>query len=415
MTHVALGVPLEGPPALDPNIVANQRFRADASPGKVNLAVGTNVGADGKPWSQAVAYPAALAALVQSVGTACGSYNAPDLPRLAAAKKFVCDMIDLPAPVRARTVVSWATGGGSGALNRATAFIRAQHPRGERGDGERDDGERGEYDAMVVQADSWPGYRSVAYGSALPFEQCPLDFSEIPARGLIVAQTIHNGTGRLVDDAVWRAMGTQFAARDRALIVDFPYAGFDHSDRPYREAMHASASAIHALVDAGTPVIVAFGPTKVFNTFAYRPGGAAIVICRTGDEAAAADARMKRIERGSTGFIDAVTLALVHAMADNPDGLRADHAAILARLAETAHDWRRHAAGSPLERYFTSAFGGLFRIVPVKPGAIDRLAAQHIHAVDASTASNPRIRINTMGLPHGRAAEIAAAVAAEVV
>jgi aspartate/tyrosine/aromatic aminotransferase len=401
----ALGVPLEGPPALDPNIVANQRFRADTSPGKVNLAVGTNVGADGKPWSQATAYPAALAALVKTVGTACGSYNAPDLPRLAAAKEFLCDTIDLPAAARARTVVSWATGGGSGAVNRAIACIRSQHPRGD-------------YDSLVVQTDSWPGYRSVAYTSGLTFETCPLDFSEIPARGLIVAQTIHNGTGRLVDDAVWRVMGTQFAAQDRALIVDFPYAGFDYGDRPYREAIHESASAIHALAEAGAPVIVAFGPTKVFNTFAYRPGGAAIVICRTAEEAASADARMKRIERGSTGFIDAVTVALVQAMADNPDGLRADHAAILARLAEAAHDWRRHAMGSPLESYFTSAFGGLFRILPVKPGApgtIDRLAAKHIHVVDASTASTPRIRINTMGLPHGRAAEIVSAVAAEVV
>jgi hypothetical protein len=139
------------------------------------------------------------------------------------------------------------------------------------------------------------------------------------------------------------------------------------------------------------------------------------VICRTAEEAASAEARMKRIERGSSGFIDVATLALVHAMAENPDGLRADHAAILARLAEAGHDWRRHAAGSALERYFTSAFGGLFRIVPVRPGAIDRLAAQHIHLVDASTPVLPRIRVNTMGLPHGRAAEIVAAVAAEVV
>jgi hypothetical protein len=124
---------------------------------------------------------------------------------------------------------------------------------------------------------------------------------------------------------------------------------------------------------------------------------------------------MKRIERGSTGFIDVATLALVQAMAGNPDGLRADHAAILARLAEAAHDWRRNTAGSALERYFTSAFGGLFRIVPVRPGAVDRLAGQHIHVVDASTSSMPRIRVNTMGLPHDRAAEIVAAVAAEVV
>jgi aspartate/tyrosine/aromatic aminotransferase len=398
----ALGVPLEGPPALDPNLIANQRFRADTNPGKVNLAVGTNVGADGAPWSKATAFPGALAALDQNVGTACGSYNAPDLPRLAAAKAFLCEMIDLPTAVRPRAIVSWATGGGSGALNRAISCIRAQHP----GDG---------YDSLIVQADSWPGYSSVAYASGVAFGSCALDFSEIPAQGLIVAQTIHNGTGRLLDESVWRAMGEQFAARDRAVIVDFPYAGFDCPDRPYREAIHESASAIHALVDAGAPVIVAFGPTKVFNTFAYRPGGAAIVICRTTEEAASAEARMKRIERGSTGFIDAVTLALVQAMADNPDGLRADHGAILARLAEAAHDWRRHAAGSALERYFTSAFGGLFRIVPVKPGAVDRLAAQHIHAVDASLPSAPRIRINTMGLPHGRAAEIVSTVAAEVV
>jgi aspartate/tyrosine/aromatic aminotransferase len=402
MSQVALGIPLEGPPPADQNVVANQRFRADTSPIRVNLAIGTNVGADGTPWSQAVTYPSALAALAHSLGSACGSYTTPAVERLAAAKEFVCDMIDVPSAVRGRTLVSWATGGGSGALNRAMAFIRAQH-------------RRSDYEPLVVQADSWPGYSSVAYGAGIAIEHCPLDFSTIPARGLVVAQTIHNGTGTLLDGSVWRAMGAQFAAKDRALVVDAPYAGFDYSDRPYREALRESAAPIHALVEAGAPLVVAFGPTKVFNTFAYRPGGAAIVICRTAEEAAIAEARMKRVERGSTGFIDVATLALVQAMADNPDGLRADHAAILARLAEAAHDWRRHAAGSALERYFTPAFGGLFRIVPVRPGAVDRLAAQHIHVVDSTTPALVRIRINTMGLPHGRAAEIVAAVAAEVV
>jgi aspartate/tyrosine/aromatic aminotransferase len=402
MTHAALGVPLEGPPALDQNVVANQRCRADTSAGRVNLAIGTNVGADGKPWSKAAAYPSSLAAIVETLGTGCGSYTTPDARRLAAAKEFLCDMIDLPASVRGRTVVSWATGGGSGAVNRAIAFIRAQHPGGD-------------YESLIVQADSWPGYASVAYGNRLAFEHCPIDFSEIPAQGLIVAQTIHNGTGRLVDPSIWRAIGARFAAQDRALVVDTPYAGFDQCDRPYREAIRESAAAIHALVDAGAPVVVAFGPTKVFNTFGYRPGGAAIVICRTGEEAASAEARMTRIERGSTGFIDVATLALVHAMAERAEALRADHAAILARLAEAAHDWRRHAAGSALEHHFTSEFGGLFRVVPVRPGAVDRLAGRHIHVVDASVPATPRIRVNTMGLPHDRAAEIVAVVAAEVV
>jgi hypothetical protein len=120
------------------------------------------------------------------------------------------------------------------------------------------------------------------------------------------------------------------------------------------------------LVAAGTPLVIAFGPTKIFNTFAYRPGGATLAICRSAEEADSARARMKRIERGSSGFIDVATLALVHALADDAAGLRRDHAAILARLAEAAADWRAHAAGTPLEQYFTDAYGGLFRIVVVE-------------------------------------------------
>lgn len=400
MSHIVLGVPLEGPPAADPNIVANQRFKADGSSGKVNLAVGTNVAADGTPWAQATAYPAALAALVSGRGTACGSYTVPDPGLLAEAKDGLCELLNLPADVRARTIVSWATGGGSGAVNRAIAFVRAQHAASR-------------FSSLVVQTDSWPGYSSVAYMNGIRLEHCAVDFSEMPPRGLVVAQTVHNGTGRLIETAAWTPLGEAFAAEDRPLIVDAPYLGFDFSRLAYREAIERSAASIAALVAAQAPVIVAFGPTKVFNTFAYRPGGATVVICRSAEEAESAQARMKRIERGSTGFIDVATLALVQAMAQNADDLRRDHAAILSRLAEAAADWRRHAAGSLLERYFTDAYGGLFRIVPVKAGAIERLAARHIHIVDASTKTASRVRINTMGLPHGRAADIVAAVAAE--
>jgi aspartate/tyrosine/aromatic aminotransferase len=400
MAHIALGVPLEGPQAVDQNVVANQRFKADTSPDKVNLAMGTNVAADGTPWSHAAAYPAALAALVNARGAACGSYTVPDSGLLAAAKAYVCDLLGLPANARSQTVVSWATGGGSGAVNRAMAFIRAQHPREA-------------YSSLVVQTDSWPGYASMAYANDIALEHCALDFSGVPKSGLVIAQTVHNGTGRLLDASVWRRMGELLATQDRGLVVDMPYAGFDFCDRPYQEATERSSAAIGALVESRAPVVVAFGPTKVFNTFAYRPGGAAVVIGRTAEEASAADARMKRSERGSTGFIDVATLALVHAMAENPDGLRRDHAAILVRLAEAIHDWRHHAAGSPLERYFSATFGGLFRIVPVTTGAVERLAARHIHVVDASTKAVPRIRVNTMGLPHGRASAIVTAVAAE--
>jgi aspartate/tyrosine/aromatic aminotransferase len=401
MPTLALGLPLEGPPSVDQNVVANQRFKTDPSPTKVNLAIGTNVAADGTPWSAATAYPAALAALVNGRGTSCGSYTVADPALLAAAKDSLLEMLDFPAAARARAVVSWATGGGSGAVNRAIAFARAQHP-----------GE--EYATLVVQRDSWPGYTSVAYANQMTFAQCAIDFADVPARGLLVAQTVHNGTGRLVATTMWQPLGARFAGSDRILIVDAPYMGFDFCRAPYREAVKRSAAAIHALVSAEAPVIVAFGPTKIFNTFAFRPGGAAVVVCRSAEEAAAAEARMKRIERGSTGFIDVATLALVQAFAENADGLRKDHALILGRLTEAGEDWRRHASGSPLEDYFSEAYGGLFRIVPVKPGAVERLAAHHIHVVDASANGVARVRINTMGLPHARADEIVTAIASEV-
>jgi aspartate/tyrosine/aromatic aminotransferase len=401
MPEIALGTPSDPAPAIDQNVVANLRFKADASPAKVNLAIGTNVAADGTPWSGATAYPAALAALVRSVGSSCGSYTVPEPETLARAHHALCELLDIPEPVRPRTVVSWPTGGGSGALNRAIAFIRAQRPES--------------YPSIVVQRDSWPGYSSVAYTHGVALDICSIDLSDLPAHGVVVAQTVHNGTGRLIDRSRWAPIAQHFAASDRPIVLDVPYLGFDFSRLPYKEAIRRSAEPIRDFVAAAAPLIVAFGPTKVFNTFAYRPGGAAVVICRSVDEAETARARMKRIERGSSGFIDVATLALVRALADDAGGLRRDHAAILERLAEAAADWRTQAAGTPLEPYFSEAYGGLFRIVPVQPGACERLAARHVHLVDASTPDEARVRINTMGLPHARAAEIVAAIAAEVV
>jgi aspartate/tyrosine/aromatic aminotransferase len=399
MPQTALGTPTDTPPAVDPNVAANLRFKADASPTKINLAIGTNVAADGRPWSTATAYPTALAALVQSRGSSCGSYTVAEPETLARAQHALCELLDIPAEVRPRTVVSWPTGGGSGALTRGLSFIRAQRPDA--------------YPSMVVQRDSWPGYSAVAYTQAIAMDLCAVDLSDLPTRGIVVAQTVHNGTGRLIEAARWTPIARQFAADDRPIVLDVPYLGFDFSRLPYDEAIRRSAAPIRDLVAAGTALVIAFGPTKIFNTFAYRPGGATLAICRSAEEADAARARMKRIERGSSGFIDVATLALVHALADDADGLRRDHAAILARLAEAAADWRAHAAGTLLEPYFTDVYGGLFRIIPVKPGAIDRLAAQHIHTVDASTPTDARVRINTMGLPRARAGEIVAAIAAE--
>jgi aspartate/tyrosine/aromatic aminotransferase len=186
------------------------------------------------------------------------------------------------------------------------------------------------------------------------------------------------------------------------VILDIPYTAFDYAGLPYDEALNRSAQPLLALVDAGAPVVVGFGPTKVFNTFNYRPGGATVVICRTEKEAGHARGRMTSNARGGTGFIDIATYALMKAMAENPEGLAADHAKILQRLYQAEQDWSRYAAGTPLADFFDSRYGGLFRILPVQPGTVEALAEQHIHVVHVDERL---IRINIMGLPHGEGTE----------
>jgi aspartate/tyrosine/aromatic aminotransferase len=372
---------------LDQNLAANQRFSADTDSKKINLGVGTNVGSDGKPWNQATAFPASLSRLVNDIGDVCGSYNPAKDVQQAAAEFVLGQQLKLPSSIWNRCVTSFAAGGGSGAVGRAIDFVTAQHA---------------DIQHLNLQRYSWVGYDSIAYNRGLGTQSIPIDLSKLPRKGLDVLQTIHNGSGLLVPTQNWKRASNVLAQRDQPLIMDIPYTGFDRAELPYDEAVNRSAEPLLTLVDAGAPVVVGFGPTKIFNTFKYRPGGATVVICRTEKEASNARNRMMSNARGSTGFIDIATYALMKAMAENPEGLKSDHSKILQRLNQAEQDWAKYAAGTPLAEFFGPGYGGLFRILPVQPGTAEALAEQHIHVV---YVDKRLIRINIMGLPHGDQAE----------
>ena len=371
----------------DQNLAANQRFSADTDSGKINLGVGTNVGSDGKPWNLATAFPASLSKLVNDIGDLCGSYNPAKDVQQAAAEFVLGQQLKLPPSIWGHCVTSFTAGGGSGAVGRAIDFVTAQHAH---------------IRHLNLQRYAWVGYDSIAYNRGLGTGSIPIELTKLPRRGLGVLQTVHNGSGLLVPAKSWRRAGTMLAQRDQPVILDIPYTGFDHAGLPYDEALNRSAEPLLTLVDAGAPVVVGFGPTKVFNTFKYRPGGATVVICRTEKEAGHARNRMISNARGGTGFIDIATYALMKAMAENPEGLKSDHSAILQRLHQAEQDWAMYAAGTPLADFFGSGYGGLFRILPVQPGTVEALAEQHIHVV---YVDKRLIRINIMGLPHGEQAE----------
>lgn len=379
--------------SLDQNLAANQRFSADTDISKINLGVGTNVGSDGKPWNQATAFPASLLQLVNSIGNVCGSYNPAKDVQQAAAEFVLGQQLKLPSSIWNRCVTSFTAGGGSGAVGRAIDFVTAQHSY---------------IQQINLQQYAWVGYDSIAYNRGLGTKSIPIDLTKLPRKGLDVLQTVHNGSGLLVPTKNWRRASKIFANRDQPVVLDIPYTGFDHAGLSYDEALSRSAEPLLALVEAGAPVVVGFGPTKVFNTFNYRPGGATVVICRTEKEALHAQNRMISNARGGTGFIDIASYALMKAMAENPEGLKSDHSAILLRLHQAELDWAMHAAGTPLADFFDSRYGGLFRILPVQPGTVEALAEQHIHVV---YVDKRLIRINIMGLPHSdRTEEIVRAV-----
>ncbi|MCB1868423.1 MAG: aminotransferase class I/II-fold pyridoxal phosphate-dependent enzyme [Gammaproteobacteria bacterium] len=367
---------------LDQNLAANQRFVADTDPNKINLGVGTNVGSDGKPWNQATAFPTSLLKLVNSIGNLCGSYNPAKDVQQAAAEFILGRQLKLPSNIWSRCVTSFTAGGGSGAVGRAIDFVTAQHP---------------DIRHLNLQRYAWVGYDSIAYNRGLGTKAIPIELTKLPRKGLAVLQTVHNGSGLLVPANNWKLAGRIFAKRDQPVILDIPYTGFDHAEFSYDEALSRSAEPLLTLVEAGAPVVVGYGPTKVFNTFNYRPGGATVVICRTEQEARYAQQRMTSNARGGTGFIDIATYALMKAMAENPEGLISDHSQIMQRLHQAKQDWATHAAGTPLGGFFNSSYGGLFRILPVQPGTVEALAEQHIHVV---YLDKRLIRINIMGLPH---------------
>ena len=368
---------------LDQNLAANQRFSADSDSRKINLGVGTNVGSDGKPWNLASTFPATLLQLVNEIGEVCGSYNPAKDVQQAAAEFVLGQQLKLPSSIWNRCVTSFAAGGGSGAVGRAIDFVTAQHA---------------DIRQLNLQRYSWVGYDSIAYNRGLGKRPIPIDLTKLPRKGLDVLQTIHNGSGLLIPANNWKRASKVLADRDQPVILDIPYTGFDHAELPYEEAVNRSAEPLLTLVDAGAPVVVGFGPTKIFNTFKYRPGGATVVICRTEKEARHASSRMASNARGGTGFIDIATYALMKAMAENPAGLSSDHAKILQRLHQAEEDWAQYAVGTPLANFFDSRYGGLFRILPVQPGTVEALAEQHIHVVHVDKRL---IRINIMGLPHG--------------
>ena len=361
------------PKTPDPNLAAKERFLADKSTDAVNLGIGEIMDKDGNTWNQATAYVDTMQNLIQEKGYFLGSYITPDPDLLEKSRQFILELLNIPKKVWPYTVVEFTSGGGTSALGDAVDFLKMQYPLKE----------------LNVQNLSWPGYKSIATRRNLQLKTIPINISEFGDCNIL--QPCHNSTGYILQEKEWR----QYAKEQKLTIVDIPYLGFEYAHLPYAEALKKSTSFIETFLECDAPLMIAFSPTKIFNTFYARPGGVFIAICRSAEEKQNAQGIWKTVSRGGSGFMSLTTYALIATMAQNKTALLKDHENLILRVQEAARDWSKFAQGD-LKKYFTKDYGGMFRAFQATDNAALTLADQHIHVVDNGQKT---IRIAITGLP----------------
>lgn len=375
---------------VDNVLAAKERFEVDMAEEKLNLSIGVMMGSDGKPLKSA-AYYATYAKLAGKLlgDSERGMYLTPDPEVIKAAREFLLDELCIPSDVRSLCAISWCEGGGSGALARAIqlSLLFYDYCIGA---------------TLLIQEKGWPGYTCFAKANRLKLKEVPVDLAAGAPPALLIAQTVHNGTSMRISRLHWDALA-KIRARDLApTILDIPYAGFDFADFGFPWALYFSSTApIDAFLRYRAPLIIAWSPTKTKGTFKARPGGAVIAVCSNTDAREETEMALAELARGSTGFMSMTTYALLVAMRDDPEGLRQDHKEALARVAEAHRVWKGCAAQSPLAPYFESAlYYGMYRVLPARQGAVERLAENHVHVMKQS---ENEIRVNLTGLPNLRA------------
>lgn len=367
----------------DANLAAKKRAQEDQSERKVDLGIGVIGGENGKPFV-AQSYYDSLWDLTGKIRSAYerGKYLDPDPQIIRNANEYLLNELCIPPMYRDLCIISWCEGGGSGALERALKFIFCQNP---------DLPPR-----IIVQEQSWVGYASFARAHRLALGETPINFQGINADSVLIAQTVHNGTGRKIDLVDWFDLAMAYAINDTPLVLDIPYSGFDYADLPLMRALQMSAKPIAAMFAHGTPMVIAWSPTKTKGTFYARAGGAMIVVCSNQTEYDQACKVETTVKRGGTGFMSLGTYALLVAMSENAKGLREDHEKALHRIERARADWQQFSSG-PLANYFDpEKYGGLFRTIHVQPRSAKFLAERHLHVVEVNPEN---VRINITGLP----------------
>ncbi|NCP66916.1 hypothetical protein GW756_01260 [bacterium] len=312
------------------------------------------------------------------IGTLPGhSYQPIDAQTYAAGREFLLNFLGIDDTNLSLIPVK---GGGSGAISAGiSALISMGYaPK-----------------SMSFSGWDWTGYDSFCYTYGLAKLYLPSsEYSSEDPDTLMMIQTNRNGDGSRLNLERAQKIIEENNRLNRPSFIDLPYFSGEDFEKEILQLFQEKAK---------TPTIIAWSPTKIFQTFAARPGGAVIVMFPSNEMYEEHRWVQSITARGTTGFDDAVTRELWEELAHNQAGLKERHAHYLSIIKASTSVWKENAPAAAAPYFDAENYGGMFRLFPAQSDTQARLADKNIVAVLMQYEGEYRLRVNLSGviLPSG--------------
>ncbi len=257
----------------DPILSLQQAYLAEPRTDKVNLGIGAYQDATG-------AIPTLRSVAAVRPALAADTSATPYQP-IAGSKAYrdaVTELVlgsDRYNKVADRAVAIQSLGG-SGALRVGCDMLKRYFPDSE----------------VFISAPSWPNHQAIfeaggfkvgsyryfdAVTNGVDFDGMLADLQKMPARSIVILHpACHNPTGADLTREQWDAVVKVVAERGLLPFLDMAYQGF-------AESIEADGYAVHAMVDAGVPLLLSVSFSKTFSLYGERCGSL-VAVCSDADE-----------------------------------------------------------------------------------------------------------------------------------
>ncbi len=373
-------------------------FRADPRQGRIDLGIGVYRDAAGRTPVMAAVREAERRIWE---GETTKSYTA--LAGDAAFNDAIVDLVLGEGLARSGRVSVAATPGGTGAIRQAADLIARARPG-----------------ATVWLPDpTWPNHPAVLAPAGLRVAHYRyydaatggVDLGGMladlgragPGDVIVLHGACHNPTGADLAPEGWAAVVDLCAARGAVPLIDLAYMGFG-------AGLGADAAGTRTLAQALPEVLVAVSCSKNFGIYRERTG-ALIALTPEGSRRAAMQGTLTALNRTAYSFPPDHGARIVATILADP-GLRAQwegeldaiRTGMIANRAALAAELARLGGGARFDRIAHQR--GMFSLLPVSPGAVARLRADHAIYLVANG------RMNVAGLTPANVPAVARAIIA---